>query len=309
MAAKPTNLAAWNSGGANNVEPSAGEKVTGWTVGQAPPSSYFNWWMRLIWQWIVYLDDLATTAFTWTAAHVFNSGITVVGGIVGTGTAAAGLAGAGVSGEGGVGAGAPGVYGLAGITNGVGVYGRTNADSSIAIVADCPHDGTALSASKTAGSSLESAAVYAQSTGYAVVARGDGTSPVRAGLRVYPQDANPSSAAAGDVFFHQGAEALRAYDGTAWRDLHRTAIGDSTGAPGAATLNTNRGLSAFSTGTSSLVITNSRVTTGSVIHATLRQTDATLLQVLRVVPASGFFTIIGDAASTGNVNVCWSVDE
>lgn len=76
MAAKPTNLAAWNTGGANNVEPSSGEKVTGWTVGQAPPSSYFNWWQRLIWQWIVYLDDLRNIAWTWTAAHIFSNIVT-----------------------------------------------------------------------------------------------------------------------------------------------------------------------------------------------------------------------------------------
>lgn len=73
MATKPTNLAAWNTGGANNTEPSAGEKITGWTVGQAPPSSYFNWWQRLVWQWLVYLDDIANIAWTWAGAHVFNS--------------------------------------------------------------------------------------------------------------------------------------------------------------------------------------------------------------------------------------------
>lgn len=139
MATKPVTLPAWNTGGTNNTVPSAGEKILGWTVGQAPPSSYFNWWQKLVYEWIAYLDDLEAQDFSWTGFHTFTevtempgtiaNGLHVDGG--GAGTAAVkgvafnaaerGLEGAGF----GTGA---GVYGTGGAT-GAGVYG-TSAGSS-----------------------------------------------------------------------------------------------------------------------------------------------------------------------------------
>lgn len=77
MATKPASLPAWNTGGANNTEPSAGEKVSGWTVGQQPPSSYFNWWQKLTYEWTAYLDDLEAQAFTWTGLHTFQNNVSV----------------------------------------------------------------------------------------------------------------------------------------------------------------------------------------------------------------------------------------
>lgn len=80
MASKPSNLARWaETGGgtpaANITEPASGQKDTGWTNGQQPPSSYFNWWMTTIYAWIKYLDDLVNQAFTWTALHTFQKGV------------------------------------------------------------------------------------------------------------------------------------------------------------------------------------------------------------------------------------------
>lgn len=77
MATKPASLPAWNTGGANNTEPSAGEKVSGWTVGQQPPSSYFNWWQKLTYEWTAYLDDLEAQAFTWTGIHIFQDNVSI----------------------------------------------------------------------------------------------------------------------------------------------------------------------------------------------------------------------------------------
>jgi hypothetical protein len=83
--------------------------------------------------------------------------------------------------------------------------------------------------------------------------------------------------------------------------------GNSTGSPGAATLNTSAGRSAIAAGASSVVITNSLVSATSIVWAVVQTTDGTLLRVDRVVPGVGSFTIIGNANATGNVNVGWVV--
>ena len=83
--------------------------------------------------------------------------------------------------------------------------------------------------------------------------------------------------------------------------------GNSTGAPGAATLNTPSGRSAIAAGASSVVITNSLVSASSIVWAVVQTTDGTLLRVDRVVPGAGSFTIIGNANATANVNVGWVV--
>lgn len=86
-------------------------------------------------------------------------------------------------------------------------------------------------------------------------------------------------------------------------------ISDSTGSPGAATQNTRRGRVAIAIGSASVVVTNSLVTTSSVITATLQTVDATLTQLLTVVPGSGSFTITGNATATAATNVCWVLEE
>lgn len=58
MATKPTKIPTWNSGGSNNVEPSAGQKTAGWAVNDVPPSSTFNWLQKLTGEWAAYLDDV-----------------------------------------------------------------------------------------------------------------------------------------------------------------------------------------------------------------------------------------------------------
>lgn len=86
-------------------------------------------------------------------------------------------------------------------------------------------------------------------------------------------------------------------------------ISDDTGTPGAAVQNTRRGRVAIAAAASSVVVTNSLVTSSSVITATLQTVDATLTQLLTVVPGSGSFTITGNAAATAATNVCWVLEE
>lgn len=61
MATKPSTVPTFNTGGDNNTAPSAGKRILGWLVGEQPPSSYFNWLMKLYGEWLQYLSDGAFT--------------------------------------------------------------------------------------------------------------------------------------------------------------------------------------------------------------------------------------------------------
>lgn len=80
---------------------------------------------------------------------------------------------------------------------------------------------------------------------------------------------------------------------------------DSTGTPGAATQNTRKGRAAIAIGAAAVTITNSLVTATSIIGVALQSNDATLTQILRVVPGSGSFVITGNANATAAANVAW----
>ena len=84
-----------------------------------------------------------------------------------------------------------------------------------------------------------------------------------------------------------------------------TPMTDTSGTPGAATINTPSGRCAIAALAVSVVITSSIVTAASRIYAVIGQTaaDATLLYIARIVPAAGSFTIFGTAASTSPVVV------
>jgi hypothetical protein len=82
---------------------------------------------------------------------------------------------------------------------------------------------------------------------------------------------------------------------------------DSSGIPGAATVNKPRGQAKVAVGEATLVITNSLVTAASVVFAVLQQVDATFTEILSVVPGAGSFTITGNAAATAATKVGWVV--
>ena len=76
---KPTELPRWADGPSAQVSPAPteGKKSSGWVVGEKPPCQYQNWWMRLVYQWCAYLNNLTNEALTWAARHTFATGITV----------------------------------------------------------------------------------------------------------------------------------------------------------------------------------------------------------------------------------------
>lgn len=82
---------------------------------------------------------------------------------------------------------------------------------------------------------------------------------------------------------------------------------DSSGTPGAATINKPSGKVAIAIGASSVTVTNSLVTAASTVIATLQFIDATLTQILSVVPGSGSFVITGNANATAATKVAFVV--
>ena len=76
----------------------------------------------------------------------------------------------------------------------------------------------------------------------------------------------------------------------------------ASGTTGAQTINKTVGSVNFAAGASSLVVTNSRVTTASVIIATVATNDTTLKSVVAVA-GSGSFTLTANAAATAETRV------
>jgi hypothetical protein len=74
MPSRPSNIAEWGTGSAPIVEPTLAQKQAGWTSGFKPPAQWFNWWMNLVYQWIVWLNALETDPRTWQALGTFTSG-------------------------------------------------------------------------------------------------------------------------------------------------------------------------------------------------------------------------------------------
>lgn len=80
------------AGGPEVVEPDNTHKDNGWVSAEEPPHTFFNYWMNVVYLWLVYLDGLPAEAMTWTAAHIFQAGITVTS--TGTAVTATGASGA-----------------------------------------------------------------------------------------------------------------------------------------------------------------------------------------------------------------------
>jgi len=78
------------------------------------------------------------------------------------------------------------------------------------------------------------------------------------------------------------------------------------GTTGARTINNTLGSVNFAAGASSLVVTNSRVTTSSIIIATVATADATMKSVAAVA-AAGSFTLHANAAATAETRVNFNV--
>jgi hypothetical protein len=81
--------------------------------------------------------------------------------------------------------------------------------------------------------------------------------------------------------------------------------GDSRGSPGNATINKVAGKSAIAAGASSMTLTNSKITSSSIIIVTREATDATSKAIFAGAPGSGSVVISLEANATGNVNFNW----
>lgn len=126
---KPTgNLPTWSTSGTNQLEPSAGEKDAGYAVNGVPTSSKLNWLFNRFGAWIVYLSGLAAEAWTWTAAHIFQSTVQTQAGITATQTTA-NMSAIYATGNGG----AAGATGTGGGTSGAGVRGEGGAPNGIGV--------------------------------------------------------------------------------------------------------------------------------------------------------------------------------
>ncbi len=83
---------------------------------------------------------------------------------------------------------------------------------------------------------------------------------------------------------------------------------DVSATPGNATANALRGQAAFAAGTNACTITNNQVKPTSTIIPVLDATaDATLTQILRVVPGNGSFSVYGNANATATPTFTWLV--
>jgi len=85
------------------------------------------------------------------------------------------------------------------------------------------------------------------------------------------------------------------------------AFGDSSGTPGAATLNKTTGRSTLAAGASSIVITNNYVRVGDVVLVQLETADTTATRLLVTSITNGSFTVSSPVNATGNTTFTWLV--
>ncbi len=61
--AEPTDDPVWATDGGTTLEPSGGKQAAGWVVDEKPPARFMNWWMNLVYQWVVYLSSNASAGW------------------------------------------------------------------------------------------------------------------------------------------------------------------------------------------------------------------------------------------------------
>ena len=125
--------------------------------------------------------------------------------------------------------------------------------------------------------------------------------------------ANVTGLAAGlsnNIVLANGTGAIKAqHDGTKWTlsgDIAFDKTVTAAGTTGAQTINKTAGSVNFAAAASTLVVTNSLVSTSSIILATVAANDATLKSVA-VVAAAGSFTLHANAAATAETRVNFMV--
>lgn len=75
--AKPASLPIWaTGGGAQVVEPLLAKKQLGWEPDEQPPAEWFNWWMLLVYSWVVWVNGFEAENIVWTGTHTFQNDAT-----------------------------------------------------------------------------------------------------------------------------------------------------------------------------------------------------------------------------------------
>lgn len=69
---RPSLFPEWASGGSGSVEPSSAKKLLGWIV-EKPPYQFFNWWMNLVYLWLVQLASESTANAAAIAAETIRA--------------------------------------------------------------------------------------------------------------------------------------------------------------------------------------------------------------------------------------------
>ena len=277
MPTKPVSLPVWNTDATNRTTPSGGKQAAGFSLNEAPSSSFQNWWQNLVYQWVNYLNaplGVATTpALTATAgtgagsvalrleagdassiplyclAQGAAAGLApLVAGFPGTSaifaTGQTGLPGALFCNV----AVGPGAWATTANPGSTGFYGTGVAGSSGGMfVGNGINIATLVALAIGAGAggmSSSVAGLYGNGVGVSGVrAAVETSSPVRGALALDPQIL-PSAPVKGNVWIDTATGFLRHYDGTRKRGLMYEAIisGPST------TLSNFTAYTTFSTG-------------------------------------------------------------
>jgi hypothetical protein len=86
--AKPTEIMQWATDVGATSDPGGTRRATGFVSGKKAPAKWFNFLHGAAGKWHAYLDNLhgetefLNKAYTWTAAHVFGSDVTVGGNVL-----------------------------------------------------------------------------------------------------------------------------------------------------------------------------------------------------------------------------------
>lgn len=77
---KPSVLPRWGEevgsqlvSGPEELVPIATKLDVGWDPGEEPPAQYFNWWQRLVYDWIQFLDDFTNQDLLWPGLQTFSA--------------------------------------------------------------------------------------------------------------------------------------------------------------------------------------------------------------------------------------------
>ncbi len=220
---KPAELPRWEEAsgdqgvpGGVEIDPASGVKDVGWTVAEKPPAQYMNWWMRLVYDWVQWLNDLTNQALTWVALHTFQKGISVTQSTTNSDAidATGNGTGAGISGSGGT-TNAPGVRGTGGGTGpglkgtggstgaggpGVSGTGAGSGDQAGGFFTGGATNGPGVTGSGDGSGAGVVGGGGATGPGLSATAGGGGT-PARGALELITQAA-PSSPSNGDVWYN-----------------------------------------------------------------------------------------------------------